>query len=273
VTPLELAPALGNTSADFQPAKRRPRYRITYAARYGVGESRVGNRQEVFVVGSSGTRFAIRSVNSLTPLDRFFNNAAERGRIGCPLGAFATRKRRITMPKYTFSLDKYDIKDTRSRHEDTNYVTAVLSVNGNTIGEPKTKFMGNQNNGTFPVGFRWSDVDVPEGSSVALLYQILNSGHKDHAALEQALGQMTKAQLTNDVDWKKWLADQVMHLAFADCDGPIAPPGGRRIEWDSFALKNAGAKFEDKQDEPGNDSPSGCGGNSHYIVHYTVAAA
>lgn len=133
--------------------------------------------------------------------------------------------------------------------------------------------MGNQNNGMFNVGFLWPDVDVPENSKTVLLYQILNSGHKNTGALEQALGHLVEAQLTNDLDWRKWLASHVLQLVFANCDGPIAPPGGRKIEFSSEDLKNAGAKFEDKQDERGNDSPEGCGGNSHYIVHYTVAAA
>lgn len=177
------------------------------------------------------------------------------------------------MPKYTFSLDKYEIKDTRSRHEDTNYVTAVLSVNGTIIGKSQTKFMGNQNNGMFNVGFRWPDVDVPENSRTVFLYQILNCGHKKTGDIEQVLGQLVEAQLTNDLDWRKWLASHVLQLVFANCDGPITPPGGRKIEFSSEALQNAGAKFEDKQDERGTDSPPGCGDNSHYVVHYTVAAA
>ena len=54
------------------------------------------------------------------------------------------------MPKYKIKLDRYEIKDTRSRHEDTNYITAGLSVNGQPIGESEIKFMGDQNNGTYP---------------------------------------------------------------------------------------------------------------------------
>ena len=74
------------------------------------------------------------------------------------------------MAKYTFKFNRYVIKHTRSRHEDTNYVTAALSVNGAPVGSPYTKFMGDQNNGTYPVDFSWPDVEVPEGGSVVLLY-------------------------------------------------------------------------------------------------------
>jgi hypothetical protein len=181
----------------------------------------------------------------------------------------------MTMAKYTFTLDKYEIKKTRSRHEDTNYVTAVLSVNGHPIGNPKTKFMGNQNNGTFAVGFSWPDVEAPDGATVSLNYLILNSGHKHPDKLEKALSLMAQQAVNLESDVTKWLLQQGITLAFADCDGPITPPAGRKIQWSTSDLKTVarGTKFHDKQNEPGNKSPVGCGGNSHYIVHYTVAAA
>lgn len=185
------------------------------------------------------------------------------------------------MSRYTFLLDKYEIKDTRSRHEDTNYVTAALSVNGQLVREPRTQFMGNQNNGMFTVGMSWPDVEVPEGSTVTLLYQILNSGHKDHTAVEAASNTVAQEQMASDTpaDWKsqlvKALIDHSIKLVFADCDGPIGPPAGRKIVWTSQDLKSVipGTPFHETQNEPGNDSPSGCGANSHYVVHHTVTAA
>lgn len=83
------------------------------------------------------------------------------------------------MAKYTFSLDSYEIKDTRSRHEDTNYVSVGLSVNGIQVGEPLTKFMGNQNNGSYEVGLAFENVEVPDGAHVVMIYNILNKGHGD----------------------------------------------------------------------------------------------
>jgi hypothetical protein len=172
-----------------------------------------------------------------------------------------------------FSLDNYEIKDTRSRHEDTNYVTAKLTVNDQLVGVPQVKFMGNQNNGTFNVGFTWPDVNVPPDGKVSLFYQILNSGHSDHAQLEQALSRATAAASGN---WMAQLAQLAVPFLFANCDGPIGPPDGRTISFDgtdlNFLAGSAEKTFRDKHDEPGNDSPNGCGGNSHYIVHYSVTA-
>src|SRR3954470_7347926 len=50
-----------------------------------------------------------------------------------------------------FSLDSFRITDTRSRHEDTDFVTVSIAV-GNKPAITKTKAMGNVNNGTHPVG-------------------------------------------------------------------------------------------------------------------------
>src|SRR6185436_3137415 len=99
--------------------------------------------------------------------------------------------RSIVMARYTFSLDSYEIKDTRSLHEDTNYVTVGLNVNGQPVGSPLTKFMGNQNNEKFHVGLGFPNVEVPEGPTVIFNYQILNSGHKSHAEVEKALREAT----------------------------------------------------------------------------------
>ena len=185
--------------------------------------------------------------------------------------------------KVTVTLDNYTIKETRSVHEDTNYITAALSVNGRPIGDPLTKFMGNQNNGTFPVGFSWPNVDVSDGESVTLFYQILNSGHKNHAELEQALTAIAQQQLPSteptNFDWRvellKWAAQHTIKLVFANCDGPIAPPEGRRLVWHPFELKGLapGTTSEESVNEHGNNSPTGCGKNSHYIVRFSITAA
>ena len=94
--------------------------------------------------------------------------------------------------------------------------------------------MGDQNNGTFPVGFSWPPVDVPEGGAVTLFYQILNSGHKNHADLEKALSAYAEQQLPST---SPAIADmvggvtQVSGVGVADCDGPITPPEGRKVVW------------------------------------------
>ena len=183
------------------------------------------------------------------------------------------------MPRFKFAVGSYEIKQ-RRRHEDTNYITAALSVNNQPIGSPQTKFMGNQNNGTYPVGFSWPDVDVPEGGRVTLFYEILNSGHKDHAGLEKVLtvwaGEQQKLPQTTApvTDLKGELIKYLTGFAVVDCDGPITPAEGRKLVWDFWELKGIapGTTYNESVTEHGNNSPTGCGKNSHYIVNFSVTA-
>ncbi|MDQ6876463.1 MAG: hypothetical protein M3082_01950 [Candidatus Dormibacteraeota bacterium] len=187
------------------------------------------------------------------------------------------------MRKYTFKLDQYQIKTTRSRHKDTNYISAALTVKDNETAAPVTKgtltrFMGDQNDGFFPVGFSWDNLEVPEGGLVTMTYQIMNSGHKDHAKAEKALTEVVTGQSSGSESSGGTLKDLLLEFAtgllLVDCDGPIAPPEGRHIVWHTFELNPMvpGTTGSDTINEHGNDSPVGCGKNSHYIVHVSVDA-
>lgn len=55
------------------------------------------------------------------------------------------------MAVFSFTLDSFQITDTRSLHEDTDYVTYTLVVkdqNGNGGPRMLTKYMGDVNNGS-----------------------------------------------------------------------------------------------------------------------------
>jgi hypothetical protein len=174
---------------------------------------------------------------------------------------------------HTICLDKYDIARTRSQHEDTNYIIATLTVDGQLVGEPKSRFMGNQNNGTFSVGFCWPDLVVQR--EAVLNYLIINKGHGNPSELQQALVQAAQTASVAGGSVLQKLVDLGFNLVFANCDGPITPPEGRTIVWHPFELDPVppGTKAEEVVNESGNDSPAGCGGNSHYRVHVSVSAA
>ena len=81
---------------------------------------------------------------------------------------------------FTFSLDSFRITDTRSRHNDTDYVSFTLLVkSANGTGTPKTltKSMGDVNNGTHKVGLTFSGIPINPTDTVTLNYLIVNSGH------------------------------------------------------------------------------------------------
>lgn len=176
------------------------------------------------------------------------------------------------MATYTFSLDSYEIKDTRSPHEDTIYVALGLTVNGQQAANAQTKFMGNQNNGTHPVGLSFANVAVPDGAEVTMTYHIVNSGNKNPSAVEQALGDLVGQEIPFTGPVSSWLERTVTGFVNTRCDGPITPPEGRAITWHTFELNGLapGVKAVDTINERGTDSPSGCGSNSHYIVTFSV---
>jgi hypothetical protein len=145
--------------------------------------------------------------------------------------------------------------------------------------------MGNQGKGAYgAVGFTWADVDVPDelpATTVKLCYQIMNLGHLKPGDAQTAMTEtMAREEHESDdssiVDWKiligKWLLTAGIQALFADCDGPIGPREGRIVVWHSFELLAApqGVTSEETVHEHGNNSPTGCGSNSRYDVHFST---
>jgi hypothetical protein len=90
----------------------------------------------------------------------------------------------------TFSLDSFRITDTRSRHNDTDYVSFTLLVRdaaGNGTPQTLKKSMGDVNNGTHAVGLSFPNVVVPTNGSVVFNYLIVNSGHSSEGTVDNAL--------------------------------------------------------------------------------------
>jgi hypothetical protein len=99
-------------------------------------------------------------------------------------GTFPTAVPSVAL--YTFSLDSFQIRNTRARHEDTDYAAFTVMV-GN--GPPQTlqKAMGNLNNGTFSVGLSIGPVPIAAYQPVVMNYLILNSGHQSEADIDATL--------------------------------------------------------------------------------------
>jgi len=66
------------------------------------------------------------------------------------------------MPTIIFSLDSFRITETRSLHNDTDYVSLSITV-GTNPAVTQTKAMGDVNNGTHDVGLAVS-AEVPRRS-------------------------------------------------------------------------------------------------------------
>jgi hypothetical protein len=191
----------------------------------------------------------------------------------------------------TFTLDSFQITDTRSLHEDTDYVSFTLLVKptgGTGTPQTLTKSMGDLNNGTFPVNLSFPKVTVAPGQSVTMNYLIINSGHKSPsqvvsalesagsklateagaaagAAVGAAIGSVIPGLGTALGAVAGWLAGELTTMINANCDGAVAAEQNT-FTYEQLIAKTAHGKFTQVTRHPGTNSPHGCGSNSMYIV-------
>jgi hypothetical protein len=201
-------------------------------------------------------------------------------------------------------MDSFRITDTRSRHEDTDYVSISLAV-GSAPPITKTKAMGNLNNGTFKVGLAFDNVSVGSDDPVVFTYAIVNNGHGSQADVEKSLvkagtqlagkaadaaakavgteiGSVLGASIGTAAvpvagtalgALAGWLVGEIGGVLFANCDGPVAA-AVHVFKGADLASKTGNGKILTNTDHnPGTDSPVGCGGNSNYYVTWSVRAA
>lgn len=204
---------------------------------------------------------------------------------------------------FRFSLDSFDILNTRSRHVDTVFVSASLAVGGRPAISA-TRAMGDLNNGHYGAGLTFDGVQVGDEEAAVFTYAIINTGHSDPGAvktgLEQALsflaskgaqaaasaaggavGAAVGASIGTAIvpvigtalgALAGWLVSSATGLVFANCDGPVAAglhvfKGGDL----RMGIAATGA-VRATDDHPGTDSPHGCGSNSHYRAAWSVSA-
>jgi hypothetical protein len=208
---------------------------------------------------------------------------------------------------YTFTLERFIIHNTRSAHEDTDYVSFTLAIGD---GAPQTQFrsMGDLNNGTYDVGLSFGPAMLTRFETAVFNYIIVNAGNIDPGSVEKILEnaganlakegvQVGKQALFSGNDgW--WVgAEAGMKIgeqfgppiygplmtglvgfvsgllgfpAFADCDGPVAvEQAGFTGEqiWTKTGLTNP---FAWNIPQPGIDSPAGCGSNSVYETRWSI---
>jgi hypothetical protein len=89
------------------------------------------------------------------------------------------------MPTIIFSLDSFRITETRSLHNDTDFISLCVTVGANAP-VIQTRAMGNVNNGTYQVGLAVSAEVPADNTPVVFTYTILNNGH-DQTDVEKAV--------------------------------------------------------------------------------------
>ena len=198
----------------------------------------------------------------------------------------------------TFTMDNFGISDTRSRHEDTDFVYLSATVGANPPVFVQ-KSMGDVNNGTHGVGLS-VEVDIPDDDTVVVFsYLIINNGHGDNDAKAKAAQSALSTIAKEIIAQKAATAGSILVgsilvpyfvstvaataavlglveaglILFADCDGAVASGTLPFKCSDLIQRTGSGQKISDNTHHPGTDSPTGCGSNSSYSTLCTIATA
>jgi hypothetical protein len=198
----------------------------------------------------------------------------------------------------TFELVSFAIGNTRALHNDTDYVAAALTHNGQLMPVQARK-AGDVNNGTHAVGFAFSIPDTYNYSDTfTFSYLVMNHGGgktqdvlahcqnaltqtpltafsaADAALVKLANGQQvprclsTSLRAKDDMSgWWNQIKPQFSHLDSNHCDGPVAIDrfSFTGSELDTLILTNSFSIVY-----LGLDSAIGCGSDSDYSVQWTV---
>ena len=198
----------------------------------------------------------------------------------------------------TFTMDSFGVSDTRSRHNDTDYVFLSVTVGANPPVFVQ-KSMGDVNNGNHSVGLS-IEVDIPDDDTpVVFSYLIMNSGHQGDNSRQRAAQAALSTVAEEIIKHKAITAGAIVVgeilvplvvsalaeiaavlvvievglLIFADCDGLVAAGALPFTGSDLIRRTSSGQKITNNTDHPGHDSPAGCGSNSHYTTACTITTA
>jgi hypothetical protein len=169
------------------------------------------------------------------------------------------------MPSFSFTLDSFKITDTRSLHEDTDYLVFTLRVaNGGAV--PLVKSMGNINSGSHTVGLSFPNVQMGVTDAVNLNYIIVNAGSSSRVDVETLLekvsvlvaGGVTGFPEFNSAlpVYSGWFVNELKTIIHSRCDGIVAAERSTFMINDLRA-RPGGLPFTQSTKHPGYDSPAG----------------
>jgi hypothetical protein len=188
-----------------------------------------------------------------------------------------------TMPLFTFSLDSFQITQTRSAHKDTDYV--VFTVRKNAIDPPESfpvTALGNLNNGTFNIGFTSADNTIYPDSPVVLNYLIVNSSMginavtsalstiSDDLALGPLLGlpPLTSALEYVSTQYARQLSPIIKP---GSCDGLVAAEQINMTYEELVSYTARSPYFQQATSHIGSKAPGGCNSKpSAYVTHWSM---
>lgn len=195
---------------------------------------------------------------------------------------------------YTFTVESFRITDTRSLHNDTDYVSLAVVVGLNPPITVPAKSMGDVNNGTHTVNLSIPNVAVGPNDAVAFTYSIVNSGYSSNL-VEEALQKAVSAasskaaaaaagavggalggpagSIISTVGTAAfgWLAGKLEGVIFPNCDGVVAG-ADHAFTGEQLVSQTANGRVITATDlNKGSNSPDGCGSNSVYYVTWSIS--
>jgi hypothetical protein len=204
------------------------------------------------------------------------------------------------MDLYTYTVENFFITDTRALHNDSLKLSYSAYINGDAVAS-RLISLGDFDNGEYSTvdyvpsdeGPGLTNVVINDPTAkVAFIFQLVNAGNVPEGALtgrlaataDQIAGITAGLSGAGATDLAAAVSSPVFGAglileAFAnlyswlnvDCDGPVAVDqiSGPRYVLDAWT-DNATQLIRTQQTYPGSDSPTGCGGNSHYQVTWSL---
>jgi hypothetical protein len=212
------------------------------------------------------------------------------------------------MPNYNFSIDNIEIRNTRSRGEDTIYISACVAIAGRQPVN-MVKKLGDHNNGSFSPGINLDGISIADDEIAVFSYVIINNGHTQEnvvlnrladsaVALAQAganaavgvaatavggaVGAAIGALLGTSLPVIGTLiggalgavAGNLLGDIFGsinpNCDGPLGSAVNYVTGQNLRNQLEAGNIFGQTDHNEGVDSPHGCGSNSDYYTTWSI---
>jgi len=187
------------------------------------------------------------------------------------------------MPLFTFSLDSFQITQTRSAHKDTDYVIFTKKIS--SLARPESfpvTSLGNLNNGTFNIGFVSSDNTIYPDSPVVLNYLIVNSSVDLNTITtvlstiseDLALGPALNLQpLTSALELvsQQYAAELSKIIKPGSCDGLVAAEQINMTYEELVSYTARSPYFQQATTHTGAKAPGGCNSKpSNYVVHWSM---
>ena len=110
-----------------------------------------------------------------------------------------------TADSYIFRLLKFRITNTRALDDDTDHVGFTVQIDGDDTQPPQIRHTGDVDNGDHLINLSSNRLQIDPSTTVTLTYQIVNSGHDNQAAIEQALTDALH-ELAKDILPSSWQA-------------------------------------------------------------------